>query len=57
MQGEFKVVCEVDIYIYFVCRLLVCEQVLKGIVYPQAVKAPNVLDPVYQNECITLLRN
>ena len=57
MQGEFKVVCEVEIYIYFVCRLLVCEQVLKGIVYPQAVKAPNVLDPVYQNECITLLRN
>ena len=57
MQGEFKVVCEVDIYICFICRLLVCEQALKGIVYPLAVKALTVLDPVDQNECITLLRN
>ena len=47
---------KVVIYMFF-CSLfsfLVCEQLLKGIVYPLAIKAHNVLDLVHQKEFVTL---
>ena len=34
--------------------LLVCEELLKGIVYPLAVKIHNVPDLVHQKECLNL---
>ena len=42
--------------IFFLFSFLVCGQVLKGLVYPLAIKreAHNILDLVHPKECVTL---
>ena len=39
----------------FLKIILVCEQRLKGIVYPLAVKSTQVLDLAHQNERVALM--
>ena len=38
----------------YVCVLLMCQQILKGVVDLLAVKSTRVLDLAHQKECISL---
>ena len=42
------------IFIFFFFSSSVYGKLLKGLVYPLAVKARNVLDLIHQKECVTL---